>query len=64
MLKHICMSNGGSYSNVATINDKNTSDLSSEKIEKLIKSNDFLYIQFDGRNSALIRTACISSINF
>ena len=60
----ICMTNGGLYSHVRTINGEITKDLNKNKIRKLLKE-DILEIEYDDHNTgiAFICTKCISSIN-
>jgi hypothetical protein len=58
------MTNGGMYTNIKTINGINTVELDSIKIRNMITKNDFLDIEHKVNHKSLIRTDCISSINF
>jgi hypothetical protein len=56
------MTNGGSYSNVKTING--FSDIDSVKLRNILNKNEFIDIEFEHSKKALLRSDCISSINF
>ena len=65
----ICMTNGGIYQNIKTIDKMPVITLNNPKIKSfLTTANDFIDIEFNSGlgvpKQAVIRTKCISSINF
>ena len=58
----ICMTNGGAYSNVSSINGRNVSELKSEIITKILENDKFVSIISEDEHS-ILRVSCISSIN-
>ena len=60
----ICMTNGGAYSNVSSINGRNVSELKPEIITEILENNKFITIVFkDNGHESILRVSCISSIN-
>ena len=57
----ICMTNGGMYNNVTAIGKLKTNDITTAQIEEILVS-DIIEIEFQ-YGKAILRTACISSIN-
>lgn len=61
----ICMTNGGSYDNVSSVNGRNVSELKPEIITEILENDKFMHITFSNRGQeAILRVSCISSINF
>lgn len=64
----ICMTNGGMYQAVRTIDKVPVEELSNIKIKSFLTTNDFIDIEFSGTLSipkkAVVRTKYISSVNF
>ena len=61
----ICMTNGGIYSDVITINDKRVSDVKLVALIETLTNDKFITVSFNnGTKKAILRTSCISSINF
>ena len=58
----ICMTNGGAYSNVSSINGRNVSELKSEIITEILENDKFVSIISEDEHS-ILRVSCISSIN-
>lgn len=58
----ICMTNGGAYHYVKTING--ISDINSVKLKSILNENNFIDIEFEHSQKALLRSDCISSVNF
>lgn len=61
----ICMTNGGVYSNVNSINEQDVSDINPKTIAKILDNYEFIHIVLcNGGQEAILRTSCISSINY
>jgi hypothetical protein len=60
----ICMTNGGMYTNVKIINGIDIKELDSIKIRNIVNKNDFIDIECQYSYNSVLRTDCISSINF
>ena len=61
----ICMTNGGAYSNVSSINGRNVSELKPEIITEILENDMFMHIVLNnGGQKSILRTLCISSINY
>lgn len=58
----ICMTNGGAYSNVSSINGRNVSELKPEIITEILENDKFVSIISEDEHS-ILRVSCISSIN-
>ena len=60
----ICMTNGGVYSDVILINDKEVSNIKLEALNETLENDKFITISSNkGVKKAILRTSCISSIN-
>ena len=60
----ICMTNGGAYSNVSSINGRNVSELKPEIITEILENDKFISITHSNENEhSILRVSCISSIN-
>ena len=60
----ICMTNGGSYDNVNSVNGRNVSEFKPEIITEILENDKFMHITFsNGGQKAILRVSCISSIN-
>lgn len=61
----ICMINGGVYSNVNSINEQDVSDINPKIIAKILDNYEFIHIVLrNGGQEAILRTSCISSVNY
>lgn len=64
----ICMTNGGVYSNVNSINEQDVSDINPKTIAKILDNYEFIHIVLfvlcNGGQEAILRTSCISSVNY
>ena len=61
----ICMTNGGMYSNVSSINGRDVSEIKSEIITEILENDMFMHIVLNnGGQKSILRTSCISSINY
>ena len=61
----ICMTNGGMYPNVNCINGDDASDISRNALMEILENDTFMTITINnGGQESVIRTSCISSINF
>ena len=61
----ICMTNGGMYSNVSSINGRDVSEIKPEIITEILENDMFMHIVLNnGEQKSIIRTSCISSINY
>ena len=65
----ICMSNGGIYENVKTINEIKVEEISSVRLRGILSKNDFIDIEYlhfshSSQAKAVLYTKCISSVNF
>lgn len=65
----ICMTNGGSYDNVNSINGHDVSKIKPEIIIEILENDTFMNIVMNivlnnGGKKAILRTSCISSINY
>lgn len=59
-----CMTNGGMYRNIHTINGVKVSTLETHRdLSEIIDKNEKVCIEFDHSDSAIVKTSCISSIN-
>ena len=58
----ICMTNGGAYSNVSSINGRNVSELKPEIITEILENDKFVSIISEDEHS-ILRVSGISSIN-
>lgn len=57
----ICMTNGGLYDNIISVNNEKVSgDI--HDLFPLMLNKEFIIVKYD-KGEALIRTSCISSIN-
>ena len=60
----ICMTNGGAYSNVSSINGRNVSELKPEIIAEILENDKFISIIHSSKDEhSILRVSCISSIN-
>ena len=59
----ICMTNGGMYSDVRVIEGYAVSEIDVENIIKRLGESRFIGI-INGTEACVLRTSCISSINF
>lgn len=59
----ICMTNGGMYSDVRAIEGYAVSEIDVESIIKRLEDCNFIRI-VNGTEACVLRTSCISSINF
>ena len=60
----ICMTNGGVYDNVRSINDCNVSNFSHESLIEMLEHDTSIYITLNSGKTAILRISCISSINY
>lgn len=61
----ICMTNGGIYSNVSSINGRDVSEVKPEIITEILENDMFMHIVLNnGGQKSILRTSCISSINY
>lgn len=61
----ICMTNGRSYDNVNSINGHDASEIKPEIIIEILENDTFMNIVLNnGGKKAILRTSCISSINY
>ena len=61
----ICMTNGGIYSNVNSINGRDVSEIKPEIITEILENDMFMHIVLNnGGQKSILRTSCISSINY
>lgn len=62
---NICMINGRVYSNVNSINEQDVSDMNPEFLAKILDNYGFIHIVLNNNGQkAILRTSCISSINY
>lgn len=60
----ICMTNGGAYSNVSSINGRNVSELKPEIITEILENDKFISITHSSEDEhSILKVSCISSIN-
>ena len=60
----ICMTNGGMYSNLNSINKCDVSEIKHEIITEILENDKFMHITLNnGGQKAILRVSCISSIN-
>ena len=60
----ICMTNGGLYSDIKSINGRDVSDIKPEIITEILENDKFMTIVFkDNSHESILRVSCISSIN-
>lgn len=61
----ICMTNGAVYSNVNFINEQDVSDINPKSLTAILDNYEFIHIVLNnGGQKAILRTSCISSINY
>lgn len=60
----ICMTNGGMYSNVSSVNGCDVSEIKREVLTEILENDTFMYIVLNSGQTAILRTSCISSINY
>lgn len=61
----ICMTNGGAYSNVSSINGRSVSELKPEIITEILENEKFISITHSSEDeNSILRVSCISSINY
>ena len=60
----ICMTNGGVYANVSSINDRDISEFNRESIIEMLENDTSIYIVLNSGQTAILRISCISSINY
>ena len=61
----ICMTNGGNYANVNSINGHDTSNIKPEILIEMLENDKFINIILNnGGQKSILRTSCISSINY
>lgn len=61
----ICMTNGGNYANVNSINGHDTSNIKPEILTEMLENDKFINIILNnGGQKSILRTSCISSINY
>lgn len=61
----ICMTNGGMYANVNSINGRDVSEIKPEVLTEILENNIFMHIVLNnGGQEAILRTSCISSVNY
>lgn len=61
----ICMTNGGSYDNVNSINGRDVSEIKPEIITEMLENDTFMNITLNnGSKKAILKTSCISSVNY
>lgn len=60
----ICMTNGGLYSDIKSINGRDVSEIKPEIITEILENDKFIAIVFkDNSHESILRVSCISSIN-
>ena len=60
----ICMTNGGLYSDIKSINGRDVSDIKLETIVEILENDKFITIVFkDNGHESILKVSCISSIN-
>ena len=60
----ICMTNGGLYSDIKSINGRDVSEIKLETIVEILENDKFITIVFkDNSHENILRVSCISSIN-
>ena len=60
----ICMTNGGLYSDIKSINGRDVSEIKPEIITEILENNKFITIVFkDNSHESILKVLCISSIN-
>ena len=60
----ICMTNGGLYSDIKSINSRDVSDIKPEIITEILENDKFITIVFkDSNHESILKVSCISSIN-
>ena len=60
----ICMTNGGLYSDIKSINSRDVSDIKPEIITEILENDKFITIVFkDNGHESILKVSCISSIN-
>ena len=60
----ICMTNGGAYSNVSSINGRNVSELKPEIVTEILENDKFISITHSSEDEhSILRVSGISSIN-
>lgn len=60
----ICMTNGGLYSDIKSINGRDVSDIKPEIITEILENDKFITIVFkDNSHESILKVSCISSIN-
>ena len=60
----ICMTNGGLYSDIKSINGRDVSEIKPEIITEILENDKFITIVFkDNGYESILRVSCISSIN-
>ena len=60
----ICMTNGGLYSDIKSINGRDVSEIKLETIVEILENNKFITIVFkDSNHESILKVSCISSIN-
>ena len=60
----ICMTNGGLYSDIKSINGRDVSEIKTEIITEILENNKFITIVFkDNSHESILKVSCISSIN-
>ena len=61
----ICMTNGGSYDNVNSINGRDVSEIKPEIITEMLENDTFMNITLNnGGKKAILKTSCVSSVNY
>ena len=61
----ICMTNGGAYSNVSSINGRSVSELKPEIITEILENDKFISITHSSKDeNSILKVSCISSINY
>lgn len=61
----ICMTNGGNYANVNSINGHDTSNIKPEILIEMLENDKFINIILNnGGQKAILKVSCISSINY
>ena len=61
----ICMTNGSMYPDVVLINGKEVSGIKVEILTEILENDKFTTVSFNkGTKKAILRTSCISSINY
>ena len=60
----ICLTNGGLYSDIKSINGRDVSDIKLGTIVEILENNKFITIVFkDSNHESILKVSCISSIN-